>query len=475
MAASARSPGTGLAQRHLGDLPVAVDGSTVGVLHDPLDAPHEVGHLVAQQRHLLERLALEHVGHDRRQGQDVGDERLLAGMAEAEHRPAATLRPSRRSPSCRTCRSPRAGGPSTRSRRRARRAARTSRRRTPGRTPRAPAGPGRSGRRRARRGTPGRPRTATAGRPASRGTRPARAGGPGGSNVPMRPAGVGPSVPSVASTSGQSSRPVVYSCAVSCTGAARQLGLHGERVLLAVRVPGRCRRRARSSRRTSAASRRRRCARVRRRAAEPARQPGERAAAGIGQRPQVGGDLRGVGDASGEHRRGGLVEPPPLEDRWRAACPDRHRRGGAAAAGRPRLGPARPAPAPARLRSGLRAAPIRRRGRSAAPVRPRRSRDSGACSTSTIAEIGVPASSPCSSPNCHWRPINHSGSPSSACRPAVRSDVSASGSRRDHVTADGSVASSTSSRSTGSSQMGSLMACLGSRCGRRPGRRPVPR
>ena len=146
-----------------------------------------------------------------------------------------------------------------------------------------------------------------------------------------------------------------------------------------------------------------------------------------------------------------------------------------------------PAPAPARRRSSCRPASARTRSAGTgtgsasirassgtdssarsigAPDEPRRSRDSGACSTSAIAEIGVPASSPRSSPNCHWRPINHSGSPSSVCRPAVRSDVSASGSRRDQVTAEGSLASSTSSSAFGRSQIGSLIGAPSHRCER---------
>ena len=95
--------------------------------------------------------------------------------------------------------------------------------------------------------------------------------------------------------------------------AARQLGLHREGVLLAVRVPGG----AVAAHEVAVVPAQpvgEHRARRRRSVAEAARQPGERAAAGIGQRAQVRGDLLGVGYATGQHRRCGLVEPPPLHD-----------------------------------------------------------------------------------------------------------------------------------------------------------------
>ncbi len=91
----------------------------------------------------------------------------------------------------------------------------------------------------ARRGTPGRPRTATRrsaaipGNPAGTGRRTCRSSDAG---IGLRRRGR--ACRGWPRRQAESRRPVVYSSAVSCDRAARQLGLHCEHVLLAARIPG---------------------------------------------------------------------------------------------------------------------------------------------------------------------------------------------------------------------------------------------
>ncbi len=90
-----------------------------GTLHDALDAPHEVGHLVAEQRHLLQRRTFERVPQrsPAARRRPPAAELSSTGVFWKTVQPGRpTSREGRSGPRCRTCRRPAGRAPARRCR-----------------------------------------------------------------------------------------------------------------------------------------------------------------------------------------------------------------------------------------------------------------------------------------------------------------------------------------------------------------------